>query len=195
MKHKTILLMEQEWKRDISNKPKLIPYINLKENFAIPDYVSTLIPKPHFCSILLWKFTLRVETGRRQRVREDTTGQTRSIKLEERVCLICSSGEVEDEYHFLLKCNVFADISVDYINNIMRNNAGFINLTLEQKCTFLITKCWRETLHFICKAWAKRKTCLYLFSFPPQHTVYVLFVVTFCKVTLKANWPGISYCS
>ena len=49
------------------------------------------------------------------------------------VCSICSSGEVEDEYHFLLKCDVFPDIRVDYINNSMRNNADFINFNLEQK--------------------------------------------------------------
>ena len=69
---------------------------------------------------------------------------------------------IEDEYHFLLKCDVFSDIRVDYINNIMRNNADFINFNLEQKFTFLITKYWRETLIFLCKAWSKRKTCLYL---------------------------------
>ena len=103
---------------------------------------------------------MRVETGRRQRVRDETTGQTRSLKLEERVCSICSSGE--DEYHFLLKCDVFSDIRVDYINNIMRNNADFINFNLEQKFTFLITKYWRETLIFLCKAWSKRKTCFFL---------------------------------
>ena len=105
---------------------------------------------------------MRVETGRRQRVRDETTGQTHSLKLEERVCSICSSGEVEDEYHFLLKCNVFSDITVDYINNIMRYNANFIYFNLEQKFTFLITKCWRETLKFLCKAWSKIKTCLCL---------------------------------
>ena len=134
VKHKTFLLMEEEWKRDISNKPKLRKYITLKENFAIPNYVSTLLPKPHrsisaqFCCGIV---PLRVETGRRQRVRDETTGQTRSLKLEERVCSICSSGEVEDEYHFLLKCDVFSDIRVHYINNIMRNNADFINFNLE----------------------------------------------------------------
>ena len=55
--------------------------------------------------------------------------QTISLKLEERVCSMCSSGEVEEEYHFLLQCNVFADIRADYINNIMRKNADFIILT------------------------------------------------------------------
>ena len=123
-------------------------YLNLIEVFLL-----------NFCCGIL---TLRVETGRRQRVREDTTGQIRSLKLEERVCSICSSGEVEDEYHFLLKCNIFAAVRVDYINNIMRKNADFINLTLEQKIAFLIITCWKETLNFKCKAWAKRKTCLYV---------------------------------
>ena len=112
VKHKTFLLMEEEWKRDISKKPKLRKYITLKENFAIPNYASTLLPEPHrsifaqfCCGILL----LRVETGRRQKVRDETTGQTRSLKPEERVCSICSSGKVEGEYHFLLKCDVFSD--------------------------------------------------------------------------------------
>ena len=36
--------MEQEWKRDISNKPELRKNITHKENVAIPDYVSTLLP-------------------------------------------------------------------------------------------------------------------------------------------------------
>ena len=105
--------MEQEWKRDISNKPKLRKYITLKENVAIPGYVSTLIPKSHrsiFAQFCCGFLPLRVETGRRQIVRYETTGQTRSLKLEERVCSICSSGEVEDEYHFLLKCNMSSPI-------------------------------------------------------------------------------------
>ena len=69
---------------------------------------------------------------------------------------------VQFAHLFLLKCDVFSDIRVDYINNIMRNNADFINFNLEQKFTFLLTKYWRETLNFLCKAWSKSKTCLYL---------------------------------
>ena len=50
---------------------------------------QTVLPKPHrsiFAQICCGILPLRVETGRRQRVRDDTTGQTRSLKLEERVC-------------------------------------------------------------------------------------------------------------
>ena len=163
VKHETFfLLMDEERKRDIVYKPKLRKYITLKENLlyqiTFPLYYLIEVFFQQFCCGIL---LLRVETGHRQRVRDETTGQTRSLRLYERVCSICSSGQVEDEYHFLLKCNVFSDIRVDYINNIMPNNADFINFNLKQKNTFLIIKFWRETLIVLCKAWSKRKTCLY----------------------------------
>ena len=52
VKHKTILLMEQEWNRDISNKPKLRKYITLEENdiskktcgFVLPSGRIGLLP-------------------------------------------------------------------------------------------------------------------------------------------------------
>ena len=69
--------MEQEWKRDNSNKPELKKYITLKENLAIPDYVSILL--------LLLNFTFDSRNMPLQRVRDGPTGQTRSLKLEERV--------------------------------------------------------------------------------------------------------------
>ena len=112
--------MEGLLKQDISNKPRLREYFILKENFAIRDYVSTFSPKPHrsiFAQFCYGILPLSVETGGRQRVKYHTTGQTRSLKLEERVCSICSFGEVEDEYNFL-KLSVFSDIGADYANNI-----------------------------------------------------------------------------
>ena len=52
---------------DISNKPKLKKYITLKENLAIPDYVSTLLSKHHrsiFAQLCCCILPLIVETGR-----------------------------------------------------------------------------------------------------------------------------------
>ena len=52
----------------------------------------------------------------------------------------------------------------------MRSSADFIHLTLEQKNTFLVTKCWRETLNFVCKG---KTNYGYIRNIPPRHTVYV----------------------
>ena len=75
-----------------------------------------------------------------------TTGLTRSLKLEERVCSLCLSGEIEEKYHFLLKCNVFADIRVNYISNIMRNNADFMNLIFDHQMLERNTKFYMQRL-------------------------------------------------
>ena len=101
--------MEQEWTRNISNKPKLRKYIPIEDNFALPDYVSTLIPKPHrniFAQLHGGILPLREEIGRRQRVGDDTTGHTRSLKLQEGVCSICSSGEV------IISCSNIMSLSI-----------------------------------------------------------------------------------
>ena len=42
---------------------------------------------------------LRIETGRFQRPRQPA---------EQRLCLICENGEVEDEAHFLLRCEAYS---------------------------------------------------------------------------------------
>ena len=44
---------------------------------------------------------LRIETGRYGRNR---------IERNQRVCQTCNSQEVEDEFHFLLKCDTYSDI-------------------------------------------------------------------------------------
>ena len=44
---------------------------------------------------------VHIETGRYKTVTDQETGRIRSMKVGERVCLICKSNIVEDEKHFL----------------------------------------------------------------------------------------------
>ena len=48
---------------------------------------------------------LRIETGR-----YPITNRDRPLEVNERRCLICTSGEIEDETHFMLGCNVYEDL-------------------------------------------------------------------------------------
>ena len=61
----------------------------------------------------------------------------------------------------------------------MRNNADFINFNLEQKCTFLITKCW---------SWVRRgqrERSVYICNVCLLGTLYTfLFAISVYKVTL-----------
>ena len=50
---------------------------------------------------------LHIETGRYKTVTDRETGRIRSMKVGERVCLICKSSIVEDEKHFLIHCQMY----------------------------------------------------------------------------------------
>ena len=75
-------------------------------------YESYLDEVPSKFRIVFAKFRmashqLRIVTGR--------YGVNR-IERNQRLCNMCNSGEIEDEYHFLIICNAYKDIRVKYIN-------------------------------------------------------------------------------
>ena len=56
---------------------------------------------------------LRIETGRYA-----ITNRDRPLELNERRCLICMSGEIEDETHFLLDCCVSENLRQDMLDAV-----------------------------------------------------------------------------
>ena len=54
---------------------------------------------------------LRIETGRYA-----ITNRDRPLELSERRCLICMSGEIEDETHFVLDCSVYEDLRQEMLD-------------------------------------------------------------------------------
>lgn len=62
---------------------------------------------------------LRIETGRWRRPKE---------KEEERLCLLCEKGEVENELHFVTSCSKYADLRRALYSNIFRASKGRVNL-------------------------------------------------------------------
>lgn len=76
--------------------------------------------------------SLRIQTGR--------FGPNR-IDREHRTCLLCEKTEVEDEFHFVLVCHVFADLRKKYIDKYyyVRPSAfKFIQLLQNESKTVLI---------------------------------------------------------
>ncbi len=60
--------------------------------------------------------------------------------VEERLCLICNNGTVEDEEHFLFHCNFYNSERQDFYNYMKNNNPNFNNLSIEQKLQTVMTK-------------------------------------------------------
>ena len=87
------------WQSQCQNLPKLRTFMKFKD-FSC-DSPHTYKPLSFFQRKLISKFRLgmlqlRIETGRYFR-----------LLPEQRLCLLCNTGEVEDETHFLLHCSTY----------------------------------------------------------------------------------------
>ena len=75
---------------------------------------------------------------------------------EERVCILCSSGKVETEKHFILECEAFKDSKDNYINILTTSswNNLFSEGTMEKLGELIIkmNKKMAELLKSMCEA-------------------------------------------
>lgn len=55
-------------------------------------------------------------------------GRYSNTPRHDRVCKLCSQGEVEDEEHFLLKCTAFASLRQKYIPSKYYNTSSVHNM-------------------------------------------------------------------
>ena len=99
-----------------------------------------------------------IETGRFKNIKESVTGKFRNTNVEERYCIICNSGAVEDEFHYLFECSVYQNE-----RNILHRQPSpeFDNLFANDKFKFLMNNRWKETLEFVITSWNIRKKILY----------------------------------
>ncbi len=84
--------------------------------------------------------SLRIETSRYER-----------LPVEQRVCEVCDSDNVEDEMHFLISCNAFTQERTKWFSHVSQFIGNFNGLSLEDKfivlmsdpsiCTFTAKAC------------------------------------------------------
>ena len=87
------ILNNRQWSVDVNNKPKLLTYILFKSDLNLEDYVKYHMHKRHrslFAQFRVGILPLYIETGR-----YDNT------PLATRICKLCDSDALEDEFHFL----------------------------------------------------------------------------------------------
>ena len=106
----------------ISTYPSLHLYKYLiKENCSYETYLDIL---PSGLRTLIFKLrtsshSLRIQTGR--------FGPNRILR-NERICLICNSGDIEDEFHFILKCPFYHSLRKRYIKEYFYKNPSTLKL-------------------------------------------------------------------
>ena len=101
--------IEQKWHSELWNDQrrngcgnKLRTYRTFKNNFSDEPNLSmniTLSQRRALASLRCGVAPLHIETGRYSQ-----------LSVDQRTCLICVSGSVETEKHFLMSCNFYADL-------------------------------------------------------------------------------------
>ena len=91
----------REWKERMEGKPKLRTYRKVKTRLSFEQYLNSRDRKGR--AVLRGTNELRIETGRYPLTNRDR-------EEEERTCLVCWEGKVEDESHFMLECGRYDEM-------------------------------------------------------------------------------------
>jgi hypothetical protein len=103
---------------------KLRTYALFKTEWGFESYLQHIDNRSK--RVLLSKFRigtcpLRIETGRYESV-----GRSKGIKAEDRFCLCCNRHEVEDEFHFLLQCELYNDLRYQFLKELETSQKLFM---------------------------------------------------------------------
>jgi hypothetical protein len=118
---------EKEWKKAMEDKPKLRTYRTIKNKLELEEYLIANTNREGryiMTSLRTGSNDLRIETGRRTRPRE---------KIEERLCMECMEGDIEDEKHFLLDCAMYQDMRQRMFDEIRIITADRVRLDEKTK--------------------------------------------------------------
>ena len=130
---------EGTWLDEINRNSKLRTYCTIKGNFRCEDYLDTLQfnYRRQFTKLRLSAHKLHVETGR----------HTRPITpVNDRKCNECATGEIEDEYHVIMKCNKYANKRQELFNSVTSGCPLFTALDDSSKFLFLSWNCCGQML-------------------------------------------------
>jgi hypothetical protein len=92
---------DNEWFHRISTvQPKLRTYCQFKTSFECENYIHVLnrTQRSSFSKLRVSAHNLMIEAGRHS---------TPKLSPENRICSHCNLNEVEDEYHFIMRCKVY----------------------------------------------------------------------------------------
>ena len=89
---------KQNWHSTLQIYPKALSYRLFKSNFRFEKYLDELNDKNRFtfCRFRTSNHILRIEVGR-----------WTNIKRHNRLCQLCQSCEIGDEFHYVLQCPNF----------------------------------------------------------------------------------------
>lgn len=139
------------WKNDVSVKPKLRTYKEFKHSYGVEQYVKSFLPKNRrslVAQLRLSILPLRIETGRYS-----------NEAVESRLCQLCDKSQIEDEIHVVFHCDCYHDIRALFLQKINHDNWEIMSDTA--KLQYMFENHPYVTGNFISNVMQKRKALLY----------------------------------
>lgn len=109
-KQRVVDCFKQKWFADIAvNNVLNTLYAYVKTSFGMENYLNLLSCKSSRICLTKLRISahkLRIESARYGRNR---------LERQERICQVCDINEIEDEFHFVLKCKAYKVLRTKYI--------------------------------------------------------------------------------
>ena len=122
-----------KWKESLKNFPKLRTYSQFKEKFQLEKYLLQIKCKKTknlLTKLRISGHDLYIETGRYTKPKK--------TPVDERICRFCTTGEIEDEIHLIMKCKYYLNLRNEMFGqlNII---SDFNSLNFNAKFTIIMT--------------------------------------------------------
>ena len=132
---------------------KLRTYRKYKFDNSIEPYLNMFISRSNrafFSQLRLGVLPIRIETGRYQNER-----------LEERVCMVCRQNDVEDEFHFVMKCPHYNTPRRELFDKVVTLCPIFYHLNNQEKFIMLMREFPRQMAKYTFIAYMMRRKMLF----------------------------------
>ena len=127
---------KQEWRESVSESSKAYYYRNYMTDLTVAKYIFYNIPfkfrialSKLRCSV----HTLHIEVGRQN-----------DVSAENRLCYVCNSHVIEDEFHFIMNCSAFdhlRDLYLPHLSNERKDITVFNRLmNADERITLSLAK-------------------------------------------------------
>ena len=120
LKQKVYECYDVKWSQELEKYPILTLYKQFKTCHGIEKYLQCIRDsklRRNISKLRLSSHHLHIETGRHCRPK---------LPREERLCLICNKGNIEDEIHFLFLCPKYTEERVYFFNNILQEDDSIL---------------------------------------------------------------------
>ncbi len=115
---------------------QLYTYVTFKDTYEVEPYALSFVNRKHRSYLAQYRCGIlpsEIETGRWQ-----------NKPVEERICKVCGSGEVENEFHFIFSSTLYNDISATFLQNIGNTIPNIMELNEVSQIKVFISK------NFVC---------------------------------------------